>query len=142
MDQMSSEMRTVQQAISDLTSMMGKLQAQLTDVGNAVKVMQAPAPPPPTGGASMSGGAPGPAQNTEAPSISARDLYENANRDRQGGKFDLALQEFSDYLKFYGNTELAPNAQYYVAWIHASQGQYDTAVKEYDMVLEKYPDNN
>ena len=54
----------------------------------------------------------------------------------------MALQEFSDYLKFYGNTELAPNAQYYVAWIHASQGQYDTAVKEYDMVLEKYPDNN
>jgi len=141
MDQMGSEMRTVQQAIGDLTGMMSKIQAQLTDVGNAVKIMQAPAPPPP-GGGGPGGAASGAPQTTEAPSISARDLYDNANRDRQGGKFDLALQEFSDYLKFYGNTDLAPNAQYYIAWIHASQNQYDTAVKEYDMVLEKYPDNN
>ena len=36
----------------------------------------------------------------------------------------------------------APNAQFYVAYIHSSQGDYDSAVKEYDMVLEKYPDNN
>ncbi len=59
-----------------------------------------------------------------------------------GGKFDLALQEYGQLLRWYGNTELAPNAQYYVAWIHASQGDYESAVKEYDMVLEKYPDNN
>ncbi len=72
----------------------------------------------------------------------ASDLYSNANRDRQGGKLDLALQEFSDYLHWYGNTDLAPNAQYYIAWIHASQGDYDSAIREYDMVLEKYPDNN
>ena len=59
-----------------------------------------------------------------------------------GGKLDLALQEFSDYLKWYGSTDLAPNAQYYIAYIHSSQGDYDDAVKEFDMVLEKYPDNN
>ncbi len=59
-----------------------------------------------------------------------------------GGKLDLALQEFSDYLKWYGNTDLAPNAQFYIAYIHSSQGDYDNAVKEFDMVLEKYPDNN
>jgi tol-pal system protein YbgF len=143
MDQVSSDMRTVQQAIGDLTSMMSKMQAQLNDLGNAVKVMQAPAPPPPgAGGAPAGPGASGGAPSSEAPSITARDLYDNANRDRQGGKFELALQEFSDYLNWYGNTDLAPNAQYYIAWIHASQGDYDTAVKEYDMVLEKYPDNN
>jgi tol-pal system protein YbgF len=72
----------------------------------------------------------------------ASDLYANANRDRQGGKLDLALQEFTDYLRWYGNTELAPNAQYYIASIHASQGDFDNAIREYDMVLEKYPDNN
>ena len=47
-----------------------------------------------------------------------------------------------DYLRWYGNTDLAPNAQYYIAWIHASQGDYENAIREYDMVLEKYPDNN
>ncbi len=143
MDQMSQDMRTLQQAVSDLTGMLSKMQAQMTDVSNAVKVMQAPAPPPP--GAST-GGAPGVASgmapSSETPNMPASDLYSNANRDRQGGKLDLALQEFSDYLHWYGNTDLAPNAQYYIAWIHYSQQDYESAVREYDMVLEKYPDNN
>jgi len=137
MDQMSNDLRTVQQAVSDVTGLISKLQAQLTDLGNAVKVMQAPPPPPPAqtgpGGASAV---------PETPTISATDLYSNARRDMSGGKLDLALQEFSDYLKWYGNTDLAPNAQFYIGSIHSSQGDYDHAVAEFDMVLEKYPDNN
>jgi tol-pal system protein YbgF len=137
MDQVSNDLRTVEQAVSDMTGLMSKLQAQLTDLGNAVKVMQAPSPAPP-GQTTPGGGAAAP----ETPAISATDLYSNARRDLSGGKLDLALQEFSDYLKWYGNTDLAPNAQYYMASIHSSQGDYDHAVAEFDMVLEKYPDNN
>ncbi len=142
MDQMSNDLRTVSQAVSDLTGLISKLQTQLTDLSNAVKVIQTPAaPPPPTGGtggtATMSpGGVP------DTPTIPASDLYNNALRDYTGGKYDLAVQEFSQYLTWYGNTDLAPNAQYYIAAIHAAQGDYETAVKEYDLVLEKYPDNN
>ena len=55
---------------------------------------------------------------------------------------ELAVQGFTDYLKYYGNTELAPNAQYYIADIHYSQGDLETALKEFDTVLEKYEDNN
>jgi len=138
MDQVSNDMRTVQQAVSDVTGLMSKLQAQLTDLGNAIKVLQAPPPPPPAQ-SSPGGGAP---PVPETPTISATDLYSNARRDMSGGKLDLALQEFSDYLKWYGNTDLAPNAQFYIAYIHSSQGDYDHAVAEFDMVLEKYPDNN
>jgi len=147
-DQMSQDVRTLQQAVSDLTGMVSKIQAQMTDLNNAVKVMQAPAPPPPGTGSAAGGpmGAPGMgmgmAPSSGTPTMPASDLYANANHDRQGGKLDLALQEFSDYLRWYGNTDLAPNAQYYIASIHASQGDYDSAIREYDMVLEKYPDNN
>jgi len=137
MDQVSNDMRTVQQAVSDVTGLMSKLQAQLTDLGNAIKILQAPPPPPPAQ-TTVGGGAAVP----ETPTISATDLYSNARRDLSGGKLDLALQEFSDYLKWYGSTDLAPNAQFYIASIHSSQGDYDNAVKEFDMVLEKYPDNN
>jgi len=66
----------------------------------------------------MPGGT-GVAPANDAPTISATDLYNNANRDRTGGKMDLALQEYSDYLRWYGNTDLSPNAQYYIASIHA-----------------------
>jgi TolA-binding protein len=144
MDNVSQEMRTLQQAVSDLTNLMSKMQAQLTDLGNGIKVMSgpAPAPPPPGGGqadASVGAGAP---PSGGAPTISATELYNNANRDRAGGKLDLAVQEYADYLRWYGNTDLAPNAQYYIAWIHASQGDLAKAIQEYDAVLEKYPDNN
>jgi TolA-binding protein len=138
MDQVSNDLRTVQQAVSDVTGLMSKLQAQLTDLGNSVKIMQAPPPPPPAQ-TSQGGGA---NAVPETPTISATDLYSNARRDLSGGKLDLALQEFSDYLKWYGSTDLAPNAQFYIASIHSSQGDYDHAVSEFDMVLEKYPDNN
>ncbi|MHC4055798.1 hypothetical protein, partial [Bradyrhizobium sp. 25ACV] len=59
-DQMSNDFRTLQQAISDITNLMGKLQAQVTDLSNAVKTMQAPAAPPPPSGAvpGQAGGAP------------------------------------------------------------------------------------
>ena len=139
MDQVSNDVRTLQSAVGDLTNMVSKLQTQLTDLANVVKVLSAPPPPPPaqTGGP---GGAPG-GTAQDLPTISATDLYANADRDRLGGKLDLALSEFSDYLKWYGNTDMAPYAQYYIGWIHASQGAYDDAVKDYDLVLEKYPDN-
>jgi tol-pal system protein YbgF len=146
MTQMSDDLRTVSQAVTDLTGLMAKLQAQLTDVQNAVKVMGTPPAPPPqstgpggTAAANMPAGAGG---TPDVPTISASALYDNALRDMQGGKFDLALQEFSDYLKWYGNTELAPNAQFYVASVHYAKGDYRTAADEYDRVLEKYPDNS
>jgi tol-pal system protein YbgF len=143
MDQMSQDMRTVQQAVSDLTGMISKMQTQLGDLANAIKILQTPPPPPPgsTGSAAGGAGAGGGPPVNDTPSISATDLYQNANRDRTGGKVDLALQEYGDYLRWYGNTDLAPNAQYYIASIHAAQGDYQNAVREYDMVLEKYPDN-
>ena len=141
-DSLSGDFRMLQQSVSDLTSMIGKLQNQLTDLNNAVKVLQAPPPAPPPASPGATGGdtsGPGPAASSLP---SATDLYNNATRDRSTGKLDLALQEFSDYLKYYGNAEYAPNAQYYIAFIHYSQGDYDKALKEFDMVLEKYPDDN
>lgn len=139
MDSMSNDFRQVSQAVSDLTNLVSQLKSQLTDINNAVKVMGTPAPPPP-GGQSGPGGAP--MQSTSAvPQMSAGDLFQSAERDRQGGNFDLALQEYSDFLKFYGTNDNAPVAQYYIAQIHYSRGDYDNAANEFDMVLEKYPYN-
>ena len=135
-DQMSTDFRTLQQAVSDLTTLMGKLQAQITDLSNAVKVIQTPAAPPP----SSSGAGGPPAASNEQPAVPASQLYADAMRDKSSGKLDLALDEFSKYLKWYGDTSLAPNAQYYIASIHYSQGDYDNALQEFDTVLEKYPE--
>ena len=142
MDSMADNFRSLQQAMSDLTAVAQKMQQQMTDLNNAVKVLQAPPAPPPSVGGAAAGapGAPGAAPDT--PTMSATDLYSNALRDRNGGKLDLALQEFTDYVRWYGNTDMAPNAQFYIGNIHYAQGDYDQAARDFDMVLEKYPDNN
>jgi tol-pal system protein YbgF len=143
LNEMSGELRTVTQAVTDLTALMSRLQVQLTDINSAIKVMQAPpVAPPPQAGQPVQPGQPGQAAVNEPPSMPATKMYDAALGDYRSGKYDLAVQEFADYLKFYGNTEYAPNAQFYVAMIHFVQQNYETAVKEFDMVLEKYPDNN
>ncbi len=131
LDQFSEEFRALKEAVSDMNARMGKLQAQLVDLGNAVKVMQSPPTPPPTGG---TGGAP--------PSgVSADQLYQAAMRDRSAGNLDLALQEFNDYLRYFPSTELAPNAQFYVGMIYYDKGDMEGAVKAFDQLLERYSDN-
>lgn len=140
MDQMSTDLRTVQQAVGDLTGMISGLKSQLTDLNNKVSVMQAPPAAPPPTGDTTPGGTPG--GQAQPPPISSTQLYQNALSDRSGGKFNLALQEFADYLKWYGNTDMAPNSQFYIASIHASQDDYENAVREFDMVINNYPDNN
>jgi tol-pal system protein YbgF len=138
LDGMDQDIRGVQQSVADLNSLVGKVQQQLTDLNNAVKILQSPPPPPPAA-ANAAGGTTGGAN--DAPTMSASDLYGNANRDRTGNKYDIAVQEYQQYLRWYGNTELAPNAQFYIGVIHYNQGRYDEAVNDFDVVLEKYPEN-
>jgi len=140
MDSMTTDFSALRESVADISSKVGKLQQQMVDLGNAVRSMTPAAAPPPSGTAGIGPG-PGPATGS-IPPVSSETLYQNANRDRSGGKDDLALQEYNDYLKYYGNTDLAPNAQYYIAEIHFRQNQLDEALQEFDMVLEKYPDNN
>ena len=69
-------------------------------------------------------------------------LYNNALRDYNGGKNDLAAQEFSDYIKFYPNTDLAGNSYYYLGELQSKQGNYQQAVQSYDQVLQNFPSGN
>jgi tol-pal system protein YbgF len=69
-------------------------------------------------------------------------LYNNALRDYNGAKNDLASQEFSDYIKFYPNTDLAGNSYYYLAELQYKQGNFQQAVQNYDQVLQNFPSGN
>ena len=69
-------------------------------------------------------------------------LYNNALRDYNGGKNDLAIQEFTDYIKFYPDTDLAGNCYFYIAEMQYKTGDFQRAVANYDLVLQNFPGGN
>ncbi len=54
----------------------------------------------------------------------------------------MSSQEFTEYIKYYSNTDLAGNAQFYLADIEYRQGNFEAAARDYDKVLEQYPGGN
>ena len=80
-----------------------------------------------------------PAAAPVANAPSADLLYSNGLRDINGRKYDLASQEFQDYLKYYGATDLASNAQFYLGEIAYAQQEYDVAVEAYSKVINNFP---
>jgi TolA-binding protein len=142
MEQMNAEFGYVRESVQDLSGRIGKLEAQLVDMKAAFTTMSAP-PPPPTGATSSLGG-PGDPQASQQPppGVSAKTLYDNAMRDKSSGRLELAEQQFRDYLAWFPNTELAANAQFYLGEIAFNRDNQPAAIEHFDVVLERYPENN
>jgi tol-pal system protein YbgF len=126
-DQLSGQIQSLNDTLDELKARLGKVSKQLEDMQAAQQSMAVQQTQ----------------QQQQAASAPPPDvLYNNALRDYQAGKNDLAAQEFGDYVKFYPNTDLAGNANYYLADIQYKQGNYAAAVKTYDQVLQSFPDGN
>src|SRR5580658_1109414 len=86
MDQVTNSVSTLQQAVSDLTSTLNRIQAQMTDLGNAIKVLSAPPPPPPGQTTTAGGGSASPTDGgPSVPPVNASDTYNSAQTDRSTG---------------------------------------------------------
>jgi len=136
-DSMAGEFQAMRVSLDDVSSKLAKLQQGLIDLNNTVKVISAPPPPPAPAAGAATGTAGGP-----PPGVTSESLYANAMRDKDGGNYDIAQQEYMDYLKFYSASEMAPNAQYYVGEIYYTRKDYENALQAFDAVLERFPDNN
>jgi tol-pal system protein YbgF len=152
LDTMSTQVQGLSDNLEEIKSRLAKLNQQLVDLQNTVQSLDAKisggaAPGPATGLATptSSTGSPRPAGSSPGSSAlppgapSADTLYSNGLRDITSGKYDLARSEFEDYLKFYSDTDLASNAQFYLGEIFYKQKQYADAVAAYEKVLTNYP---
>lgn len=134
LEQVSGQVQSLHDTVDELKARLAKISKQLEDMQQSGQNL---APGQPTMAAVPGGALPGAAQAAAAPPADV--LYQNALRDYNSGKYDLSSQEFGDYLKYYGTTDRAGDAQYYVADIEYRQGNFETAAKDYDKVLEQYP---
>ena len=133
----------IQTTLRELDQRLSEVSEQLQGMQNA----QAAAPPaavpvtdavPAIPGAPP-GAAPG-APARPAPAAPApRELYSQAYADYARGNFDLAIQEYQEYLRNYPDTDLSDNAQYWIGECLYSKQQYAEALEAWDELFRRFP---
>jgi TolA-binding protein len=116
-DQVGQSLSTMQQAFGDLTSAINRLQTQVVDLGNVVKVISTPAPKPP----------------------SAEELLKSADADRLGGKYELAAQGYTEFLRSYADSPQADLAQFQLGMSHYQLKDMESAASDFDAVAKNHP---
>src|SRR6202051_3487437 len=104
-DQLSGQIQTLNDTLDELKARLAKVSKQLEDMQAAQQSLGAQQAQQQMQQKAMNDAPP--------PDV----LYNNGVRDYNGNKNDLALQEFSDYIKFYPNTDLAGNDYLYLVEI-------------------------
>lgn len=132
-DNTNNDVAEVRNSVADLNSSLNKILQKLGDLNDAVKVLQAPPAAPP---AAANGGGPPPGTPQTPP---AAVLFSNGVRDQNGGKLELAVSEFTDFLKFYPEDPNAASAQLNIGEIHRQQGKTELAAQDFDAIIERYP---
>jgi tol-pal system protein YbgF len=125
----------LQTAIKEFGERVAELDERLQQAGSAPA---APAPVVPVPDAGSTLGAPAAAPPAAAPPP-PRELYSQAYADYARGNYDLAIQEYREYLRNYPNTDLSDNAQYWIGECYYSKGRYNEAVAAWDDLLRDYP---
>jgi tol-pal system protein YbgF len=129
-DQLSGQIQALNDTMDELKVRLTKLSKQLEDMQAAQQSMAAQQSQAQQQAQAIA--------QAPAPDV----LYNNALRDYNGAKNDLAIQEFNDYIKFYPNTDLAGNAYFYLAEIQFKAGDYQKAIANYDLVVQNFPSGN
>ena len=130
-DQLSGQIQSLNDSLDELKARLAKVSKQLEDMQSSQQSTGRPSRPSNRRSSRLLPQAP-------PPDV----LYNNALRDYNGAKNDLAIQEFSDYIKFYPNTDLAGNCYFYLGEIQFRQGNYQQAAQNYDQVLQNFPTGN
>src|SRR3954467_14559861 len=99
-DQISGQVQAMNDTMDEIKVRLAKLSKQLEDMQSAQQSLAANQAQQQQQAQAMAQAPP--------PDV----LYNNALRDYNGGKGDLATQELTDYIKYYPNTDLAGNAYF------------------------------
>ncbi|MGB2837670.1 MAG: transporter, partial [Candidatus Sulfotelmatobacter sp.] len=99
-DQLSGQLQSLNDTLDELKARLAKVSKQLEDMQSSQQSLAAQQAQQQAQAQALAQAPP--------PDV----LYNNALRDYNGGNNDLATQEFSQYLKFYPNTDLAGNCYF------------------------------
>ncbi len=133
-DNLTQQMQALSESLDEAKAKLAKLSDQVAQMQTALTTL------PPSGPAAAPAGPPGAPSAPPVPD--ADSLYTQGLSYYNGGQYDLSIQSFQDYLKYYMNTDRASNAQFYIGECYYSQQDYKRAIDAYDACIEKYPNGN
>jgi tol-pal system protein YbgF len=137
LDSLTSQIQALNESLDEAKARLSKLGEQMSQMQTILTTLppnSTPGATPGTPGASAAPGAP--------PVPDADSLYTQGLSYYTGGQWDLSIQAFQDYLKYYKDTDRASNAQFYIGECYYSQKDYNHAIEAYDLCSEKYPTGN
>ena len=72
----------------------------------------------------------------------ADNLYDQSLTDLKKNNIESAISGFQEYLKLFPGSQLADNAEYWLAECFYKQQKFDLAIKHFQMVIDKFPEGN
>ncbi len=122
-DALTNQYASLREAVEESNSMVARLQQEVADVKDHLTTL----PPPSYGAPAGDQGGLG------------EEFLTAAIQDFQRGNYDFAEPQFRDFLNLSPESARAVDAQWYIAQIAYVKKDYEKAVEEFDVVLERYP---
>ena len=144
-DNLTSDLRVVREKVDDNNVRIGSLREELEAVRQTVQqVASRPTATPPqegAGAAEPGTAQPQPAAPPLAPGTSPTQLWDLAWGDYTSGQYDLAIQGFESYLRYFPKSDRAADAQVKIGQSHYMAGNKAKALEAFDKAIRDYPGN-
>jgi len=141
-DQFGTDLRIVRERIDENTVRITSLSQEIEALRLAIPQFPTTAPPldpnapPPAPGTPPAATAP---PVTLAPGMSPQRLYDTALSDFSVGQWALCIEGFETYLRGFGRTDLADDAQFYIGECRHKDNKLTEAIDAYNRVISNYP---
>ncbi|HET6681638.1 MAG TPA: tol-pal system protein YbgF [Gemmatimonadaceae bacterium] len=135
-------LRNIQEQLLQVQELSGQSQRRLQELRTEMERNAMPIPPV-TGGPTPADTSMRPPDSTVAapvtPAIGPNQLYSLSYDQLRRGSYGAARAGFTELLRSYPESDLAPDAQFYIAESHAAEGSADLADAAYLEVVNRWP---
>jgi tol-pal system protein YbgF len=123
-----------------ITTALREMDERMSEIAEQIQGLHAAREAAPPASAAVVPGEVDPPPRAPVPTPPApRELYSQAYADYARGNFDLAIQEYEEYLRTYPETDLSDNAQYWIGECLYSKQKYEEALAAWDELFRRYP---
>lgn len=151
-DQFGGDLRIVRERIDENTVRITTLAQEVEALRLAIPQFPVAPPAPVDASAGAATTLPGPPGDAAAaaqpaaappvamaPGMTPQRLYNTSLSDFTMGQWALCIDGFTSYLRNFGRTDLADDAQWYVGECYQQDGKFSEAIDAYNRVITNYP---